>query len=201
MMTESLPVPSNNSAEEKVSKSKFDDLRDSLNLFDVDNSDQLDLDKEFEYTVTLPKETTENILKISRVVNIAVLKLSGFEEVQTDDKNVILFRIKKEPLCSAGVIKVFDSLLSSHADESQLAGKRDWNEYKIIARADWGAFYKYCLREKATDDKHLRTVYRNFQDILLNIGEIVCDNKGSLDKLFGSMNLQKNNDLGGMNIR
>jgi len=201
MTTDSLPVQPTLTPEDKVSKSKFEDLTDSLDLFDVDKDEIKDLDKEFEYTVTIPKETTDSILKISRVVKIAVLKLSGYEEVPTDDKNTILFKIKKEPLCSSGVIKVFDSLLSAHADESQLAGKRDWNEFKIVARADWGAFYKYCLREKATDDKNLRTVYRNFQDILLNIGEIVCDNKGSLDKLFGSMNAQKKDDFGGMPIR
>lgn len=189
------------SPESKVSKGKFEDLRDSLDWFDIDKNTLKDLDKEFEYTVTLPKETTDAILRISRVVKIAVLKLSGYEEVQTEDKNVILFKIKKEPLCSSGVIKIFDSILSAHADESQLAGKRNWNEFKIIARADWGAFYKYCLREKATDDKNLRTVYRNFQDILLNIGEIVCDNKSSLDKLFGSLNSQGKDDFRGLNIR
>jgi len=174
-------------------KGKDEDLKDSLDLFDVDKNN-IDLDKEFQYEVMIPKETADSILRISRSVKVEVLKLSGYEEVQTDNKNAVLFRIKKDPLCSSGVIKVFDTLLSAHADESQIAGKRDWDEFAILARASWRSFHRYCLREKSSPDINLRSVYRVFQDLLLNIGEIVCGNKGSLDKLLGAIKYEHNDN-------
>jgi hypothetical protein len=52
--------------------------------------------------------------------------------------------------------------------------------------ADWGAFYKFCIKNKAQPNSHLRTVYRVFQDCLINIGEITCDNPNNMRDLFRS---------------
>jgi len=177
-------------------KSKSDDLKESLKLFELDERkyetdsrfDKYKLDKEFIYEIPINKDTTDNILKISRTIRVAVLTISGYEEQQSDDNKKIIFRLVKQPLASSEAIKHFESILKPYGDESNVIGKQKWDDFRIQALADWGAFYKFCMREKASPEHTERTVYRVFQGCLIKVGEITCDNPDNMNKLFGNIN-------------
>jgi len=174
--------------------SKDEDLKQSLAEFDV-TEDDIDLDKEFIYEVNIPKDTTDNILRISRLIRVSVLTISGYEEQATQDNSKSVFKLVKHPLASSEVIKHFESILKPYADESNIVTKKTWDSFKIQAMSDWQAFYKFCLREKASPDVSERTVYRVFQGCIINIGEITCDNPGNMKQLFGTLNRdQEEND-------
>ena len=173
-------------------KSKEQDLKDSLDLFGEE--EQADMDKEFEYEIPISKDTTDHILKISRMIKIGVLTISGFEEQPSDDGSKTVFKLVKNPLASSEVIKHFESILKPYADEANIVTKKTWDSFKIQAMSDWGAFYKFCLREKASPETAERTVYRVFQGCIINIGEITCDNPSNMSKLFGNINKEDEED-------
>jgi len=175
-------------------KSKEQDLKDSLDLFGEE--EQADMDKEFEYEIPISKDTTDHILKISRMIKIGVLTISGFEEQPSDDGSKTVFKLVKNPLASSEVIKHFESILKPYADEANIVTKKTWDSFKIQAMSDWGAFYKFCLREKASPETAERTVYRVFQGCIINIGEITCDNPSNMSKLFGNINKEEEEDKG-----
>ena len=166
--------------------SKDQDLKDSLKLFGEEEQDNQD--KEFEYEIPISKDTTDNILKISRMIRVGVLTISGFEEQPSDDGSKTIFKLVKNPLASSEVIKHFESILKPYSDEANIVTKKNWDSFKIQAMSDWGAFYKFCLREKASPETAERTVYRVFQGCIINIGEITCDNPTNMSKLFGNIN-------------
>jgi hypothetical protein len=166
--------------------SKDQDLKDSLKLFGEEEQDNQD--KEFEYEIPISKDTTDNILKISRMIRVGVLTISGYEEQPTDDGTKNIFKLVKNPLASSEVIKHFESILKPYSDEANIVTKKNWDSFKIQAMSDWGAFYKFCLREKASPETSERTVYRVFQGCIINIGEITCDNPSNMSKLFGNIN-------------
>ncbi len=168
--------------------SKERDLKDKLELF---GEDDVDFEKDFQYTVNIPKETTDNILMVSRLIRVATLTISGYEEQPSSDEKKTVFRLVKHPLASSEVIKHFESILKPYADESNIITKKNWDSFKIQALADWGAFYKFCLREKASPEQNERTVYRVFQGCLIDIGEITCDNPENMKQLFGNINKEQ----------
>jgi hypothetical protein len=168
-------------------QSKRKDLENSLELFE-DEKTLDDLEKDITYSVKIPKDATNNILKISRMIKIAVLTLSGYEEQPKGNGEQVTYKLTKQPLASSEVIKGFQGILEPYADESNMVTKKNWDSFVIQARADWGAFYKLCLREKASPEEKERTVYRIFQGCLINIGEITCDNPGNMNTLFGNIN-------------
>ena len=172
------------------------DLETSLELFGEDK-DSIKLEEEFRYQITIPKDTIDNILRISRVIKTAVLTISGYEEQPSSDTKITEFKLSKQPLCSSQVIKTFESLLKPYADESNMVTKKEWDSFKIQAMSDWGAFYKFCLREKASPDISLRTVYRVFQDCIINIGEITCGNPKNMGSLFGNIGRENDNESTG----
>jgi len=171
--------------------SKERDLKDKLELF---GEDDVDFEKDFQYTVNIPKETTDNILMVSRLIRVATLTISGYEEQPSSDEKKTVFRLVKHPLASSEVIKAFESLLKPYADESNLVTKKNWDSFKIQALADWSSFYKLCLREKASPEQHERTVFRIFQAGLINIGEVTCDNPSNMRTLFGTINDKQEED-------
>jgi hypothetical protein len=181
---------------EESSKTKDQDLQDSLELF---GEDKVDLSKEFDYEINIPKDTTDNILKISRLIRVSVLTISGYEEQPSDDGLKTIFKLVKNPLASSEVIKHFESILKPYSDEANIITKKTWDSFKIQALADWGAFYKFCLREKASPETSERTVYRVFQGCIIDVGEITCDNPANMGKLFGTIN-QRERDEEGRNI-
>jgi len=170
-------------------KSKEQDLKDSFKYFEEEIPK--DLEKEFTYTVDIPKETQDKILLISRIIRVATLTISGYEEQPSSDNNQSLFKLVKHPLASSEVIKHFESILKPYSDESNMVTKKIWDSFRIQAEADWGAFYKFCLREKASPEACERTVYRVFQGCIINIGEITCDNPENMKNLFGGINKEK----------
>ena len=178
---------------EPVNKSKEKDLEDSIKLFD-DEKELKDLEEDIKYTLNISKDSTDTILKISRMIKIAVLTLSGYEEQPTGNKEQITYKLTKHPLASTEVINGFKSILEPYADESNMITKKEWDSFVEQARADWGAFYKLCLREKASPENKERTVYRVFQGCLINIGEITCDNPQNMNTLFGGINRQVEED-------
>jgi len=180
-----------NTEEKKTSKDK--DLEESIKLFD-EEKDLTDLDKEIKYTINIPKDLTYNLLKISRMIKIAVLTLSGYEEQPTGNKEQVTYKLTKQPLASTEVINGFKGILEPYGDESNMVTKKEWESFVSQARADWGAFYKLCLREKASPENKERTVYRIFQGCLINIGEITCDNPENMGTLFGNINRQLEED-------
>jgi len=182
-------IPMNRTAKDSTeeSKTKDQDIKDSLKDFDID-ADKLDLAKEFDYVVKIPKDSKDKMLGISRTIKVSVLTISGYEEVPTQNKDESVFRLQKHPLASSEVIKHFESILKTYADESNLIGKQSWDSFKIQAMADWGAFYRFCLREKASPETNERTVYRVFQNCLIKIGEITCDNPTNIKTLFSQLN-------------
>lgn len=171
----------NNSNNKKI------DLENSLSLFGRDKED-FNVDEEILYEVTIPKDTTDKILKISRMVQVAVLTISGYEELPSGESNTSVYKLTKDPMAGTEVIKGFEGLLKTYADESNIISKKDWDSYSIQVRSDWGAFYKLYLREKTSPEQKKRTVERIFQNCLINIGEITCDNPGNMNKLFGAIN-------------
>ena len=171
------------------SKSKDKDLEQSINLFEEDK-DLESLEKDITYAIKIPKDATNNILKISRMIKIAVLTLSGYEEQPKGAEGQVIYKLTKQPLASSEVIKGFKGILEPYADESNMVTKKKWESFVVQARADWGAFYKLCLREKASPEEKERTVYRIFQGCLINIGEITCDNPSNMGTLFGTINKQ-----------
>ena len=170
-------------------KSKDQDLEESIKLFD-DEKDLKELEKEITYTINISKDTTNNLLKISRMIKIAVLTLSGYEEQHTGSEEKAVYKLTKQPLASTEVINGFKGILEPYGDESNMVTKKEWDSFVVQARADWGAFYKLCLREKASPEEKERTVYRIFQGCLINIGEITCDNPQNMGTLFGTINKQ-----------
>ena len=171
---------------DKSSKEK--DLRDRLDLF---GEDDIDFERDFEYSLPIPKETTDKILMVSRLIRVATLTISGYEEQPSSDDKKSVFRLVKHPLASSEVIKHFESILKPYADESNIVTKKNWDSFKIQALADWGAFFKFCLREKASPEQCERTVYRVFQGCIIDIGEITCDNPDNMKQLFGNLNKEK----------
>lgn len=190
-------VQNQNQDFEVVEKNNEEDLKDSLKLFGVDKNSEYD--KEFEYEFNLSEETTTNILKISRLIRESTLTISGFEEQPTDDGKKNIFKLVKHPLASSEVIKHFESILKPYCDEANLVTKKTWDSFKIQALSDWSAFYKFCLREKASPETCERTVYRVFQGCIIDIGEITCDNPQNIKTLFGSIN-KKAEEEDGRNI-
>ena len=180
---------------ENISKSKKKEMEDSLKDFNIDKDD-VDIDKDIIYEVKIPKNSSDIMLKISRMIKTSVLTISGYEEQPTSDNSSTKYKLTKPPLSSSVVIKSFTALLESYADESNLLTKKTWDDFKIQAKADWGAFYKLCLREKSSPEEHLRTVQRIFQGGLINIGEITCDNPQNMRTLFGTINDKKEEDDG-----
>jgi len=178
-----------NPKEKDLNKSKEEDLKDSLELFGEEKP--LDIDKEFEYEIPISKDTTDNILKVSRMIRVGVLTISGYEEQPSDDGSKTIFKLVKHPLASSEVIKHFESILKPYSDEANLVSQKNWDSFKIQAMSDWGAFYKFCLREKASPETAERTVYRVFQGCIINIGEITCDNPSNMSKLFGNINKEE----------
>jgi len=187
METEKTPFSEEEVPSTEINNSKKKDIENSLSYFDI-NKDDVDIEKDIIYDVKIPKDTKDKILKISRMIKIAVLSISGYEEVPEGGDDSSKFKLVKPPLASSEVIKTFKSLLEPYADESNLATKKDWDSFKVQALADWGAFYKLCLREKASPEQHERAVQRVFQGCLINIGEITCGNPDNMNKLFGSLN-------------
>jgi hypothetical protein len=175
-------------SELKEAKSNEKDLQDSLELFGEDRDD---LTNEFDYEIPISKDTTDNILKISRLIRVSVLTISGYEEQPSDEGSKTVFKLVKHPLASSEVIKHFESILKPYSDEANIITKKTWDSFKIQALADWSAFYKFCLREKASPETSERTVYRVFQGCIIDIGEITCDNPHNMDKLFGNINKQE----------
>lgn len=172
---------------------KDKDLADSIKLFD-EEKDLLDLEKEIKYKIVISKDTTDTLLKISRMIKMAVLTLSGYEEQATGNKEEITYKLTKQPLASTEVINGFKGILEPYGDESNMVTKKEWDSFVTQARADWGAFYKLCLREKASPENKERTVYRIFQGCLINIGEITCDNPENMGTLFGTINRNREED-------
>jgi len=170
-------------------RTKEEDLKDSMELFDVEPPK--DINKEFEYEVNIPKETTDKIMLISRIIRVATLTISGYEEQPSSDTTKSIFKLVKHPLASSEVIKHFESILKPYSDESNMVTKKIWDSFRIQAEADWGAFCKFCLREKASPEACERTVYRVFQGCIINIGEITCDNPENMKNLFGGINKEK----------
>ena len=179
-----MTEPKENS--DSKTKTKEEALRSSAELFGVDGNN-LDVENEFVYEINIPKDSKDNILRISRMIKVALLKLSGYEEEPTSDGKKQRYKLVRQPFASSEVLKSFESILSPYSDESNIVTKKQWDSFKVQALADWGAFYKFCLRDKAQSDRHLRTVYRVFQDCVINIGEITCDNPDNMKHLFGSM--------------
>jgi len=186
----------NTNATNTIKKSNQQDLTDSLELFGED-ANSVDVNSEFECEVNIPKDTVDNILKISRMIRVAVLTISGYEEQPSSNKNSTKYKLVKHPLASSQVIKAFESLLKPYSDESNMVSNKTWDSFKIQAMSDWGAFYKFCLREKASPDINLRNVYRVFQGCLTNVGEITCDNPHNMGKLFGTINSDNEDNVTG----
>jgi len=181
---------------EPKGKSREQDIKDDMSLFGIDDTDKLDLDKEFSYQVNIPKDTSDRIFMISRLIKVATLTISGYEEIPSKgDANVSNFKLVKPPLASSSVIKHFESILKPYSDESNIVTKKNWDSFKIQALSDWSAFYKFCLREKASPEEYERTVYRVFQGCLINIGEITCDNPENMKTLFGQVNRNVDDDV------
>jgi len=172
---------------EKIKTSKRDDLNNSLELFGEDEK-TFDVDAETQYEIKISKELTNNLLKTSRLVSISTLTLQGYEEVPSKKEAVIVYRLVKNPIASSEIIKAFQGILKTYADESNIVGKTDWEDFSIQAMSDWRAFYKVCLKEKATPTKFIRVVYRIFQDCIIAIGKIVCDNPNNMGNLFTKVN-------------
>jgi len=172
----------------KDMSTKERDLKEKLALFDEDD---IDLERDFEYSIPIPKETTDKILMVSRLIRVATLTISGYEEQPSSDDKKSVFKLVKHPLASSEVIKHFESILKPYADESNIVTKKNWDSFKIQALADWGAFFKFCLREKASPEQCERTVYRVFQGCIIDIGEITCDNPENMGKLFGNLNKEQ----------
>lgn len=171
---------------DKKDKQKKDDLEESLELFEEDKTLD-DLEEDITHEIKISKDTSNNILKISRMIKESVLTIGGYEEQPTSgDKSV--FKLTKEPMASTEIIKGFEGILKPYADESNMVSKKKWDSFVVQARADWGAFYKLCLREKASPESKERTVQRIFQSCLINIGEITSDNPENMGTLFGNIN-------------
>lgn len=182
--------------ENQRTESKSKDLRESMKLFGVDDSEKIDIDKEFSYEINIPKDTTDKIFTISRLIRVATLTISGYEEIPSKgNEKSSYFKLVKNPLASSEVIKHFESLLKPYADESNIVTKKNWDSFKIQALSDWSAFYKFCLREKASPEESERTVYRVFQGCIINIGEITCDNPENMKTLFGQVNRNVDDDV------
>lgn len=159
-------------------------IEDSLDIFGVDRRD-FKFEKEFIYELQIPPEDKSRMLSISRMIKVAVLTLKGYEEQPSTEVKTSQFKLVNEPFGSSQVIKAFESILKPYADESNILTKKDWDSFKIQAMSDWRAFYKFCIRNKAQPNTHLRTVYRVFQDCIINIGEITCDNPDNMNKVMG----------------
>jgi|SRR6056297_350189 len=188
-MTKMMTMEKNQASytENRENKSKKEEIKNNAELFGVDKDD-IDMEKDFTYIVQIPKDTKDNILRISRMVKVAVLKISGYEEDSQSDGKSTKFRLIKQPFASSEVIKAFETHLSAYADESNIITKQEWEPFREQALADWRSFYKFCMRNKAQSSEHLRTVYRAFQGCIIRIGEITCDNPKNMDHLFGSLN-------------
>ena len=190
---EDLDLEPRQEKKQELSQSKKDDMKKSLADFDL-YEDDVDFDEDIVQEIKISKNTTDKILTISRMIKEMVLSISGYEEQTDGDATTTKYKLVKNPLASSEVIKAFQGLLQPYADESNLATKKDWDSYKIQALSDSSAFYKLCLREKASPEHHERTVFRIFQAGLINIGEVTCDNPQNMKTLFGTLNDKQEED-------
>jgi len=178
---------------EKNKDSNEKNLEDSLELFG-ETKDSFKVEEATEYEIKISKDVTSNILKTSRLVTISTLTIQGYEEVPNAKNDSSTYKLVKNPLASDEVIKSFQGILKTYSDESNIAGKTNWEDFSIQAMSDWKAFYKLCLKEKASPVNSLRTVYRIFQDCIIAVGKIVCDNPDNMGKLFGGINTEARDD-------
>jgi hypothetical protein len=172
------------------------DLEKTAPLFGLEK-DKLK-DENFSYDVAIPKDDKSKILTISRMIKVNLLKLQGYiEDPSANDEKKQVYKLERQPFASEKVLQSFESILSSYSDESNIITKKEWVAFESQAKADWRAFYILCMRDKAQPDIQLRAVYRAFQDCLINIGEITCDNPKNMENLFKSIsNEEELNNVG-----
>ena len=194
------PEESQSNVVEKNKKSREEKIRDSLELFDEDKD--YDFESETEIQIKVPDEATNNMLKISRIVKVSVLALEGYQQKPNQEMEKVTqftYKLVRQPLASHAVIKAFQGILETYADEANLISKMEWEQFAIRARADWGSFYKTCMRDKAQPDDTLRTVERIFQGCIIAIGEITTGNSQNMSKLFGTLGegkkMEDNNNI------
>ncbi|MFW5889565.1 MAG: hypothetical protein ACOCUD_04210 [Bacillota bacterium] len=183
----------------KAKKTNKQDMLDSLELFDEDPA-EFDIDKEIISEFKIPKDTTDHLLRISNIIKIELLVLEGYKEIPSGNTETVTYKLVTQPLCSSHVIKTFEAILKTYSGESNILSKMNWDSFEQRAKSDYGAFYKYCLREQASPEKSLRTVLRTFQGCILSIGEIICDNPQNMNKVFGTDFRRHEDELRGGNV-
>jgi hypothetical protein len=173
----------------KVLKSRNDKLKSKLDIFDQ-NPDDYDLtEKSFESvtekTIPISKDPSDKLLSINNIIETAVLTISGYEKEVFKDK--LVFKQKKLPLTKNNVITTFHAILEPYGDVSNILAKKDWESFSILIESSWRAFYKFCIHSRAKPKQNTRTIYREFQSCMINIGEIVCENPKNMEGFFNNL--------------
>jgi len=162
----------------KVLQTRNAKIKEKFELFD-ENPDDYDLEKKnfmdtTEKVIPLPKSSEDKLLSINNIIEQAVLTISGYEKEFR--KQNIIFKQKKLPLTKNDVISTFHAILEPFGDVSNILSKKDWNSFCVQVESSWRAFYKFCIHSRAKPKTNTRTIYREFQTCLINIGDIVCEN-------------------------
>lgn len=177
------------SEKEKVSQTRNAKIRDKLKLFDEDPDDYDLTNKNFmditEKVIPLSKGSEDKLLSINNIIDNSVLTISGY--VKEFKKDKLVFKQKKLPLTRSNVISTFHAILEPFGDVSNILAKKDWETFKIQVESSWKAFYKFCIHSRAKPKTNTRTIYREFQACIINIGDVVCENPDNMKGFWGRL--------------
>jgi len=154
--------------------------------------DYLGLDKEevdANSIIGFSKEDNE----ILKVQNIAKEYKATLEGKKKDDLNNKYIQTNKA-IASQRFIDLTYSMLNSFAEQSNIVSGKDIDNFFIQYRDAFNKMQNALLRDRGIEDKSQSLIVKLFKDKLLNIGEIITNNKGNMEAIVGRYHNKEDED-------
>jgi len=193
---EETPPVKDDYDDSKVTNSRENKLKRDLDEFGVDFND---VDSKQELAPSFSDNKKDRIVSINRIAENYEMTLLGRELVTRGESEIYVQ--KSKAIAGNSFVKLTGALLRSFADESNLIGSKSIEDFRMQFIDAFNKASSSMMRDRTISELNHRNILKLFKDRLWNIGDIITNTKGNMERTFGRADEENFMDKQGLGDR